>query len=83
MQLGDVVRMQNVLRLVLVTCVEGEREVERKRRQRVTGNTDICLRDLLKLLYVVKGLTKYLHVAYLAWPPQLACASEHSFRVFH
>jgi len=63
--------MQNVVRCVLVTCVEGEREMERKRRQRVRRNTDMCLRDSLKLLYVVKGLIKYLHVASLGVPSPL------------
>jgi len=57
--------IQNVVRFGLVTCVEGERAVERERRQRVRRNTNMCLRDLPKLLYVVKGLTKYLHVAFL------------------
>jgi hypothetical protein len=55
-EVWDVVIMQNVVRWVLVACVEGEREMERKRRQRVRRNTDMCLRDLLKLLYVMKGL---------------------------
>lgn len=57
--------MQNVVRWVLVTCVEGEREMERKRRQGMRRNTDMCLRDSLKLLYVVKGLIKYLHLTYI------------------
>jgi hypothetical protein len=57
--------MQNAVRWVLVNCVEGDREMERNRRQRVKGNTDMCLRDLLKLLYFVKGLEKYLQVANL------------------
>ena len=46
----DLVIIQNVVMWVLVTCVEVEMEIERKRRQRVRGNTDVCLRDLLKLL---------------------------------
>ena len=58
MEVQDVVHMRNVVRWVLVTCVESERETERKRRQRVRRNTDMCLRDLLKLLRVVKGLKK-------------------------
>lgn len=63
-EVGDV-RIQKVVSLVLVTCVEGERELERNRRQRVRRNTYMCLRDLPRLLYIVKELTKYLHVAYI------------------
>ena len=58
MDVWGVVLMQNVVSLILVTCVEGQREMERKSGERVRRNTEMCLRDLLKLLHVVKKTDK-------------------------